>query len=37
MAREYPERVVDSATNKARKNPRRIALLKIRPKEKNDR
>ena len=37
MAREYPERIIDSAINKARKIPRKIALLKIRQKEKNDR
>ena len=37
LAREYPENIIDSAINKARKIPRRIALLKVRPKLKKNR
>jgi hypothetical protein len=34
MARNYPESLVDRATEKAKKIPRKIALLKIRKKKK---
>ena len=37
LAREYPEDIVDAAINKARKIPRRIALLKVRNKAKEER
>ena len=35
LARNYPEKLLDSSINRARKIPRKVALLKVRKKEED--